>query len=109
MNDKRQTRRNRQLAMAKIKAQLALFYREDLEEIQQAIADALPNAQPAPADDQLVAPGEWLEERRVAGKDGNPDRYYVYSRWIDGAGKQRGTIVFHGTLAQYKASSGSSA
>jgi len=98
MNDKRRTQRNRQIAKAKIIDQLPLFYREDLEELQQAIADAVQCAALAPGEDQLTAPGEWLEERTVKG------RHYVYLRYIDAGGKERGNLIYKGTIAQYKAS-----
>lgn len=102
--DKRQTARNRVIALRRIKEQLHLLYREDLQELHQAIADALTGARARPAEDQLLAPGEWLEERTVAPKSpGAKARHYVYLRWIDSAGKERGSLIFHGTLAQYKA------
>lgn len=102
--DKRQTARNRVIALRKIKEQLHLLYREDLEELHQAIADAMPAARPRPDEDKLLAPGEWLEERVVAPKTlVGKARHYVYLRWIDDAGKERGSLVFHGTLAAYKA------
>lgn len=103
MSDKRMTAKNRAIAMGKIKEQLQLLYREDLEELQKALADVLPGARPMPDEDKLCAPGEWLEERHVAGKSGKAGRFYVYLRSIDASGKERGSLVFHGTLAQYKA------
>jgi len=99
--DKRRTQRNRVIAMSKIKQQLPLFYREELEQLQSAIADMLLSAEPLPAIDKLVAPGEWLEERHVAGKNGKPGRTYVYLRWIDDSGRERGSLVHHGTLREY--------
>lgn len=104
ITDKRQTARNRAITLSRIKEQLQLFYKEDLEELQQAIADTMLAARPRPAEDKLVAPGEWLEERVVTPKTpAGKARHYVYLRWIDDAGKERGSLVFHGTLAAYKA------
>lgn len=105
MTDKTRTQRNRVLAKQRIKETLGLFYREDLAELQQAIYAALLVAQRAPAEDKLTAPGQWLEERHVANKStAAPGNFYVYLRWIDDAGKERAKLVFHGTLAEYKAS-----
>ena len=104
MTDKRMTQRNRAIAINKIKQQLALLYREDLAELAGAIDEVMQYAPLTPACEKLTAPGEWLEERHVPGKLGKPGRYYVYLRSIDDAGRERGKLIFHGTLAEYKAS-----
>lgn len=102
--DKRTTQRNRAITVSKIKQQLHLLCREDLLELQRALDDALLGAEPAPAEDKLTAPGEWLEERHVPSKTpGQLGRYYVYLRWVTDDGKEKGRLIFHGTLAQYKA------
>ena len=101
---KKQTQRNRLIALNRITAQLEIFYREDLLQLQQAIASLLPTTQPAPLEDQLCAPGEWLEERFTPSKAVNrPGSTRVLLRWIDERGRERGETIFHGTLAEYKA------
>lgn len=102
MASKKLTQRNRAITVGKITQSLQGLYREDLLKLQAEINDALLTAKPTPAEEKLTAPGEWLEERHVAGKEGKPGRDYVYVRWIDGE-RERGSLIFHGTLAQYKA------
>lgn len=104
MSDKRLTQRNRAITLRKIREQLHQLYREDLNELQQALDDALLAAPAAPSEDRLTAPGEWLEERRLTNKkSGGQGKYYVYLRGIGDNGKEWGRLIFHGTLAQYKA------
>ncbi len=103
MASKKLTQRNRAITVAKMKAEFANLYREDLIALQAAINDALLEAKVTPAEERLTAPGEWLEERHVAGKEGKAGRDYVYLRYVDGEGRERGNLIFHGTLAQYKA------
>lgn len=102
MASKKLTQRNRAITVSKIKTEVQELYREDLLALQAAINDALLTAKSAPAEERLTAPGEWLEERHVAGKEGKPGRDYVYLRWIDD-GRERGNLIFHGTLKQYTA------
>ncbi len=102
MASKKLTQRNRGITVGKMKAEFSSLYREDLLALAAAINDALLEAKSAPAEERLTAPGEWLEERHVAGKEGKPGRDYVYVRWMDGE-CERGRLVFHGTLSQYKA------
>lgn len=102
MASKRQTQRNRAITVRNIKEDLTRLCREDLRQLQAAIEEALQIAPPAPPEDRLTAPGEWLEERHVVSrKPGQPGRFYVYLRWIDDAGKERGSVIYRGTLAQY--------
>ena len=104
MSDKRMTQRNRAITVRNIKQDFGRLCREDLLQLRTALDDALIVAPSAPVEDRLTAPGEWLEERYVPSR--KPDgqgKHYVYVRWIDEAGKERGNVVFHGTLAQYKA------
>lgn len=102
---KRTTQRNRAITVRRIKENLSRLCKEDLLQIRTAIDEALQTASPAPIEDQFTAPGEWMEERYVASKKpGESGRFYVYLRWIDNAGKERGTVLYRGTLAQYKAS-----
>lgn len=106
MASKQTTQRNRAITVRNITRQLDRLTREDLLQLQRAVEDALQVAPPAKPTDKLTAPGEWLEERHVPSKKpGQPGRYYVYLRWIDDAGKERGSVVFKGTLAQYIADS----
>lgn len=102
MASKKLTQRNRAISVAKMKAEFANLYREDLIALQAAINDALLEAKVTPAEERLTAPGEWLEERHVAGKEGKPGRDYVYVRWVEGE-SERGRLVFHGTLKEYTA------
>jgi hypothetical protein len=103
MASKKLSQRNRAIAINKIKMEVQNLYREDLLALAAAINDALLAAKPTPAEERLTAPGEWLEERHVASKTpGTPGKDYVYLRWMDGD-KERGTLIFHGTLAEYKA------
>ena len=103
MASKKLTQRNRAITINRIKQELTVLYREDLLALQAALSDALLEAKPTPAEEKLTAPGEWLEERRVVSKNGKPGRDYVYLRYVDIDGHERGTLIFHGTLAQYKA------
>lgn len=105
MASKKMTQRNRAKTIAKMKESLQGLYREDLLALQAAIDDVLLKAKPTPAEERLTAPGEWLEERHVPGKEGKPGRDYVYRRWVDNDGRERGKLEFHGTLAQYKSAS----
>lgn len=102
MTSKRLTQRNRAIALAKIKVQLHTFYREDLIALRAALDDALQEAKPTPAVESLTAPGEWLEERTITRKTGKV-HHYVYLRYIDQAGRERGNLVYRGTLAEYVA------
>ncbi len=102
MASKKMTQRNRAITVAKMKAEFANLYREDLLALRAELDAALQEAKSAPPEEKLTAPGEWLEERHVAGKEGKPGRDYVYVRWVEGE-SERGRLLFHGTLAQYKA------
>lgn len=103
MASKKLTQRNRAITVDKMKAEFANLYREDLLALRAALDDALLEAKSAPAEERLTAPGEWLEERHVAGKEGKRGRDYVYLRWVDSEGCERGRLVFHGTLSEYTA------